>query len=43
LKLVSDVATEEYEGVIIPGDFYRDYLSRDEAKVNLTDYNKYTF
>jgi hypothetical protein len=40
LKSVSDVTAEEYEEVIIPGDFARDYLSRDEMTVNLNHYAK---
>ena len=39
-KSVSVVVAEEYERVTIPSVFSRNYLIRDEVKVNLTDYNK---
>ena len=41
LKSVSDVTAEEYEEVIIPGDFARDYLNRDEMTVYLNRYAKW--
>jgi len=39
-KSVSVVVAEEYERAIIPSFFSRNYVIRDEVKVNLTDYNK---
>lgn len=39
-KSVSVVIAEEYERVPIQSVFSRNYLIRDEVKVNLTDYNK---
>ncbi|GAJ14648.1 unnamed protein product [marine sediment metagenome] len=40
-KSVSVDVAEEHERVTIPSVFSRNYLIRDEVKVNLTDYNKY--